>query len=714
MKFSLLRRRKIAFLFLLGVGIPSLALSYLAFRGIRNELAFLEQRWLDEHREISRLIGDTLAQHFTRVDQAFGSAIANRDKSQPDDPPADLTNLRGLHPLVEEVFYLENSAVELLAADLLFLSDGSIETPQAPSWPSPAADRLRSGQEREFQQRNYPAALASYQRAFAAVSDPALKGEALVAIARVQHKAGQLDGALTTCETILGEYGQVNTRAGTPLGPVAHLEHGSLLLETADSVGAFGTFIDLYERLVDGEWILERAQYDFFRGRALESINDIASAAMSDIRAGSGQILLPAVESKESERRQRTERLLLFQATAGEGLNARLARSSGSQTAGGNRFTLESGGQTYLVSLLGRTDSEPGVWGLLLDAGYLRDSIVARFIVGQVDSATTDWAVKDRDGATILARADPPEGTISLNATFAGNFPPWLIEFYQRPQNQYKRLLASSQSVYFYMFLLIASILIFGLILTVRAVTQELELARLKSDFVSTVSHEFKSPLTSIRQLAEMLQAGRVPSEDRRQRYYDVLVEQSSRLSSLVTNILDLARIEEGRKEFQFATVDIGELLRDLVTTTEHRMGHEGYIVEASIEERLPAVRADKDAIAQAISNLIDNAIQYSHDTKQINLRAFASDGSVTMAVEDFGVGIPDDEIDKVFDRFYRGGDALTRSVKGSGLGLTLVKEIVEAHGGTVHVKSRLEEGSTFSIKLPVITEQSDAKDTDR
>jgi two-component system sensor histidine kinase VicK len=131
--------------------------------------------------------------------------------------------------------------------------------------------------------------------------------------------------------------------------------------------------------------------------------------------------------------------------------------------------------------------------------------------------------------------------------------------------------------------------------------------------------------------------------------------------------------------------------------------------VEAHIEETLPPVRADRDAIGQAISNLVDNAVQYSGDTKQINLHASVGEGHVAIAVEDFGVGIPEDEIDKVFDRFYRGGDALTRSVKGSGLGLTLVKEIVEAHGGTVQVESEVGQGSRFTITLPVMTEPNEA-----
>jgi signal transduction histidine kinase len=340
--------------------------------------------------------------------------------------------------------------------------------------------------------------------------------------------------------------------------------------------------------------------------------------------------------------------------------------------------------------------------------------LVHSVVENGLDPTTSDWIVRGRDGRTISEREELPDGPLTINATFADNFPPWLIEFHQRPQSAYRRLFASSQSIYFYMFLLIASILVFGLVLTVRAVAHELELARLKSDFVSTVSHEFKSPLTSIRHMAEMLQAGSVPSDERRSRYYDVLVEQSSRLSSLVTNILDLARLEEGKKEFQFETTDIGALVCDLVSTTQQRVGHDGYNVEAQLGDSLPFVRADKAAISQAVSNLVENAIQYSSDEKKVNVRVSTDAGFVTVVVEDFGVGIPENEIAKVFDRFYRGGHPLTRSVKGSGLGLTLVKEIVEAHSGSVSVESELRRGSRFFVTLPAIMENEDAKDPDR
>jgi signal transduction histidine kinase len=714
MEIPLLRRRKITLLFLLGVGIPSLVLAYLAFRGIRNEAALLERRRLNEHRAISELVSDTVDAQVTRVEQSFSAVISNYEDVIDPGLATALDSAHAQQPLVEEVFYFEGPETVLLpAADLLFLPDGSSQVAGA-SWPAAIANDVQVGQRREFQQRNYGGALTSYRAAFAKTANPVFQGELLVAIARVERKSDRIEAAITTCETLLQDYNQVRTRVGVPIGPIARLEHASLLVAAADSLAALDAFVGLHERLVNGEWMLERAQYEFFKGQATGSVDALLAGVASPDSLEEYQLAVASLREFEGERRARTERLLTFQQNAGEDLGSRLSRRLAGVPDRGNRFVLESSGLSYLVAFLNQSLSSAGSWGLLLDEECLREQVVRPALDTLIDLRTTDWVVRARDGRALIAAEEAPVGSITVNAVFAGNFPPWLMEFYQRPQNPYKRLLASSQSIYFYMFLLIASILAFGLILTVRAVAHELELARLKSDFVSTVSHEFKSPLTSIRQLAEMLQADRVPSEERRRRYYDVLVEQSSRLSSLVTNILDIARIEEGRKEFRFESVDVGDCVRDIVTTTQHRVGHEGYVVEAHVAERLPRVRADRDAIVQAISNLIDNAVQYSDESKQIKLDASAADGFVTIAVQDFGVGIAADEVDKVFDRFYRGGDALTRSVKGSGLGLTLVKEIVEAHGGTVHVESELGRGSTLSIRLPVTTEQDDAKDPDR
>jgi signal transduction histidine kinase len=301
-----------------------------------------------------------------------------------------------------------------------------------------------------------------------------------------------------------------------------------------------------------------------------------------------------------------------------------------------------------------------------------------------------------------LTSENSPAGTVTVRADFVSHFPDWSLEFYQPPLRLLSTFLLSRQGIYFYMFLLIAGILVFGLILTVRAVSRELELAKMKSDFVSTISHEFKSPLTSIRQLAEMLHSGRVPSEERRREYYDVLLEQSERLSLLTENILNLARIEEGRKEFIFEKTDIGALLKEIVLSIQDRVRHEGFSIELEIKKDLLPIKADRVAMAQAVTNLIDNAVKYSGESRRIVVSASRDGGFLTIAVKDFGIGINKEDLDRVFERFFRGGDELTRTVKGSGLGLTLVKEIVEAHDGTVYAESEPGKGSTFFIRLPL------------
>jgi len=705
MEFLLLKRRKLPLLFLLGVGVPSLALGFLAFRGIQNELALLEQRRLDDHRALAEFISDTLATHIDGTERDFSQIISGQASPLSSALIRSLDSLKAQLPLIETAFLLDEiGGIQLPTADLLFRADGAIQSSESPAWAGAASESIRNAQREEFQENRYGEALTSYQRAFDAVSDSVLKGEALLAITRVHRKAGRPEEALNACDRLLQGFDAVRTSEGMPLGPIALLERGALLRTTGDSLAALESGVGFYSRLVDGDWELERAQYDFLAGQVASSVHEL-SAALIGVTADSLEQVLASSTSEASIRREEAERVLLFQESAGEDLLARINRDHAPAGSYPFRYSLESGGETFLVSLLGRPGSGDGLWGFLLDARYLRDALLLPALERQVDTAATEWIVRGRDGSTVLAGTDSPSGPLALNATIAGNFPPWLIEFYQRPQSSYRLLLASGQSIYLYMFLAIATILGFGLVLTIRAITQELELARLKSDFVSTVSHEFKSPLTSIRQLAEMLQTGRVLSEEHRQRYYDVLVEQSSRLSSLVTNVLDLARIEEGRKEFRFEAVDLGTLIRELVETTQHRVSHEGFEVRTEIQEPLPKVRADSEALRQAISNLLNNAIQYSGEARRVNVTAWSEGGVVTVAVEDFGVGIPVEEVGKVFDRFYRGSDEVTRSTRGSGLGLTLVKEIVDSHEGTVDVMSEVGKGSTFSVQLPAMTE---------
>ncbi|MEI6210029.1 MAG: HAMP domain-containing sensor histidine kinase [bacterium] len=248
-----------------------------------------------------------------------------------------------------------------------------------------------------------------------------------------------------------------------------------------------------------------------------------------------------------------------------------------------------------------------------------------------------------------------------------------------------------------------AAALLFGAWQTYRVVQRQLELARMRTDFVSNVSHELRTPVTTVRLMSETLKAGRVTEAGATREYHEIIARESERLSRLVDNVLDFARLEEGRKQFQFESVDLQALAAGLCGTFRDYYGKDGYRFELVCAGEGPfEVQADAAAIEQVLFNLLDNAVKYSREESRWARVALEATGDwVTLSVEDQGVGIPEKERERIFEKFYRCGDALTRKVRGSGLGLTLVRQIVLAHGGDIRVESRVGEGSKFSVRLP-------------
>ena len=235
-----------------------------------------------------------------------------------------------------------------------------------------------------------------------------------------------------------------------------------------------------------------------------------------------------------------------------------------------------------------------------------------------------------------------------------------------------------------------------------RAVQREMEVARLQADFVSAVSHEFRSPLATMRQLSELLAAGRVPAEERRQYYYDLLASESRRLQRLVENLLDFGKLEAGAP-YRLEPVDPGALVESVVSEFEAQLSSPGCHIEASGNKGSARMLADPEAVSLALRNLLDNAVKYSPGCPTVWVDWAPQDGRIAIRVRDRGSGIPPEERERIFRKFVRGAAADAGNVKGAGVGLAMVERVVKAHGGEIRVESEPGVGSTFTLLFPMV-----------
>jgi signal transduction histidine kinase len=228
------------------------------------------------------------------------------------------------------------------------------------------------------------------------------------------------------------------------------------------------------------------------------------------------------------------------------------------------------------------------------------------------------------------------------------------------------------------------------------------ELNEMKSFFVSSVSHELKTPMTSIKLFAELI--GNNPNLDIQQRneYLDIIQSECDRLNRLISNVLDFAKIERGTKEYRFELIDLNDIVRSIIKIMKYRIDFLGFELTEDISDQVLTFSADKDAISEVIMNLISNSLKYSKDEKAIAIKTFSKNGSAFFEITDKGIGISPEDSKKIFDAFYRSRSKHANQAGGTGIGLSIVKHIMEVHNGTIELRSQLGSGSKFTLKFPM------------
>lgn len=316
--------------------------------------------------------------------------------------------------------------------------------------------------------------------------------------------------------------------------------------------------------------------------------------------------------------------------------------------------------------------------------------------------ATVIAALLDPTDRTVYAREPLGAAERLASARLRAGLPDWQIALYQpagvSPYGTVRRQVMLFSCALGVLLLVIVA----GSVTTYRLMRRESEIARLKADFVASVSHDLKTPLSVIRMYGETLEMGRVTDAAQREAYYRVITRESERLSRLIDNVLDFSRIEGGRRTYERVPSPVEPVVRESLEPFAWPLAQGGFAVEVDVAPNLPDVRMDATAVGQALSNLIDNAIKYSGDGKRLDITAAIRDGALHLAVADDGIGIPPAEHARIFEKFYRVGRSETQGRRGSGVGLALVRHVAQAHGGRVEVDSRPGRGSRFTLVLPV------------
>jgi signal transduction histidine kinase len=659
--------RRTLVLFALAVILPGFVLTALGIVTLRQDRSLADQQ-VRERRDV---LADRAVASLETELRGWTSALA---AFPPDSTPAPAN----LPPLIRAA--LERSELAVFVANgpagtrawpaRRLLYDVDVSSSGAGT-PRPLTPALAAAERLELEQRDLVRAAAAY-RALIAAADPAARADVLVRLARTYRNAGREDLAASA-------YRDLERLAGTNAGGVpVELLAGCALCVATPAAERDACALRIYRDLVNGRWRLDRIWYWAYSGQ-LRGLLDGGAAHNADI---------DLLAAREVEKRPLTRAV---EAIVSEG------RAGGTPSL---TRMLSIDGRMFLVL----TSASAGhLRAIVLSPSALAQHVWPVVFNSLVDEVAVTLA--DPSGVRLFASSDdrsapPADAQCSTARLLHHAGVTWKIDVQLRHPDVLFSGLRRRQWLFVAMLVVMVASLAVGTTLTLRTVSRELAVARLKSQFVSAVSHEFRTPLTGIRHYGEMLLHDRVATEDRKRHYYAQVVAAAERLSRLVEDVLDFARMEEGRQPYHVDSIETTMWLRQTVEEFQATLGPDKRL-ESTIPDTLRCIRGDRSALARAIHNLLDNAVKYSPGCDTVWLDAREHESEVVISVRDKGIGIPASDRSHLFDRFFR-GHARDGPARGTGLGLSLVQHIVSAHGGAIDVTSQPGQGTTVAIRLPL------------
>lgn len=668
------RRNQLQWLALLAIAVilPTVSLLWFMSRVIANERLVVREK-------LAVLYQDKLTDATAKTESLYRNQIAALDKLKPADNPYSVFKHLVLESQSQGVVIWDASGALLYPRTTDALGNSvTANHPLAAAW------------QLEFAKNEYAGAAELYSQ-FTTNNAPQVAITALIGKARCLSRLNRLDEAIESCRQAAafstGDEDDLATRVAVENARLLLL---SLLKQSAQAPSSVHSPTEVFHRTVDS---LTEDLYDGKSQRALLPANQNLFIAQKVLAALEGPIPFPDTKAKDQ----------LRQLTTAEETSFTIAELYQPLTGKSDVLFKTTVTSRPSYGLCRRTGSGT-MLVLLSDAGLA--SILSGYREAFAGTEST-YRILDSSGDFVAGTAQP-QGQPFTVAALPEGFPGWKAELYFQGGDVFEKAAQRQIAVYTWTGLLVILLILIVSAFAVRAVGRQIRLNQMKNDFIATVTHELKTPLASMRVLIETLLEGNVKDETQVTRYLQLTAKENERLSRMIDNFLTFSRMERNKVAFTLTDARPGDIARDAVESVQTKFATHNCRLQTEIPAELPEIQADHDAIVTVLVNLLDNACKYTTDDKRIGLKVSANHDTVCFAVTDNGIGIARRHLRRIFDRFYQVDSSLARKAEGCGLGLSIVKFIIDAHKGDVMVESKPGQGSTFLVRLPIGEKNAD------
>jgi signal transduction histidine kinase/tetratricopeptide (TPR) repeat protein len=705
LKIAVRRQKKLILIFLLTIFIPSVTLSIFGIIALRNERFRLEKQFREKQSDLVSLIKSKVNQKIIDLENELYILVRM---------PSFLNN--DYHEIIKLV---ENHLEKNQLSGQFFIVYNGNEPwfppflPQAGDYiPGPVQEfigllkqKSDQAEDYEFVQNNYLKAISILKDLLKITEDNNLQGQVLNRIARNYMKLNNFKAAIATYTEIIRDFPESKTSSGTLLPVTVRLQLAECYQRSDRNEEALKETLNAFKEVIRNFHNMSENQFTAYASLAIQKFNDIRDKNPEIISMDTTYVNdFKNLYGLCQEKVEQWQVINNLKQECVPNVYQELMQSNG-YSENTHRYSKKIGQEDFLIisSLIpDQTKTQAkGIAGIKINNTFLEDSLLPDIMINSGIKEDAGFFLSDPGGRVLEGDTTLFNKSTNIISYFDDNFPPWRIEM---PGEITRPLLFKGfyQSYYFWTILTMMVILAFGIVITGRTIAHEKEVLKLKSDFVSSVSHEFKTPITSIKALTERLLEGRMKDPKRMREYYSVISREAENLSHLVANFLDFSKMEEGKKQYNFEETDFKAWLEQMIADFFNKIPRRKFKIQTSIAESSVLVKIDKNAMKLAVNNLLDNAVKFSSEHSEIKVIFEKQEEKILLKIKDEGIGISKNEQLQIFQKFYRGKDASHFSTTGTGLGLTIVKQIVEAHGGEVQVESEPGKGSMFMVRIPL------------